>query len=88
MLERPSISEYWNIFSVSVLPENVIFTFLRMCWCYSETYNTGTQKWSSIVQYSCTSILDFKYTFSKFCNQPIVTVAVNDVKIKIYHTMR
>ena len=35
------------------------------CWCYSEAYNTGTQKWSSIVQYSCTSIWNFKYTFSK-----------------------
>ena len=35
------------------------------CWCYYEAYNTGTQKWSSIVQYSCTSIWDLKYTFSK-----------------------
>ena len=26
--------------------------------------NTGTQKWFSIVQYSCTSIWDLKYTFS------------------------
>ena len=25
ILERPSISEYWNIFGVPVLPENVIF---------------------------------------------------------------
>ena len=64
ILERPSIDEYWNIFGVPVLPENVIFTFFRMCWCYSEAYNTGTQKWSSIVQYSCTSIWDLKYTFS------------------------
>ena len=44
MLERPSIGEYWNISGVPVLPENVIFTFLRTCWCYSEAYNTGTQK--------------------------------------------
>ena len=65
ILERPSIDEYWNIFGVPVLPENVILTFLRTCWCYSEAYNTGTQKWSSIVQYSCTSIWDLKYTFSK-----------------------
>ena len=36
-----------------------------MFWCYSEAYNTGTQKWSSIVQYSCTSIWDLKYTFSQ-----------------------
>ena len=36
-----------------------------MCLCHSEAYNTGTQKWSSIVQYSCTSIWDLKYTFSK-----------------------
>ena len=43
--------EYWNIFGVPVFPENVIFTFFRTCWCYSEAYNTGTQKWSSIVQY-------------------------------------
>ena len=64
ILVRPSIGEYWNTFGVPVLPENVIFTFFRMCWCYSETYNTGTQKWFSIVQCSCTSIWDFKYTFS------------------------
>ena len=64
ILERPSIGEYWNISGVPVLPENMIFTFFRTCWCYSEAYNTGTQKWSSIVQYSCTSIWDLKYTFS------------------------
>ena len=63
ILEFPSIGEYWNTFGIPVLPENVIFTFFRMCWCYSEAYNTGTQKWSSIVQYSCTSIWDLKYTF-------------------------
>ena len=44
ILERPSIGEYWNISGVPVLPENVIFTFFRKCWCYSEAYNTGTQK--------------------------------------------
>ena len=65
ILEHPSITEYWNIFGVPVLPENVIFTFFRTCWCYSEAYNTGMQKWSSIVQYSCTSIWDLKYTFSQ-----------------------
>ena len=62
-------SQYWWIlehFSVPVLPENVIFMFFRTCWCYSKAYNTGTQKWSSIVQYSCTSIWDLKYTFSVF----------------------
>ena len=60
-----SIDEYWNIFGVPVLPENVIFTFFRTCWSYLEAYNTGMQKWSSIVQYSCTSIWwDLKYTFS------------------------
>ena len=48
ILEHPSIGEYWNIFCVPVLPENVIFAFFRTCWCYSEAYNTGTQKWSSI----------------------------------------
>ena len=63
ILERPSIGEYWNISGVPVLSENVTFTFFRTCWCYSEAYNTGMQKWSSIVQYSCTSIWDFKYTF-------------------------
>ena len=63
MLERPSIGEYWNISGVTVLPENVIFTFFRMCWCYSEAYNTETQKWSSVVQNSCTSIWALKYTF-------------------------
>ena len=66
ILERPSIGEYWNISGVPVLSGNVIFTFFRTCWCYSEAYNTGMQKWSSIVQYSCTSIWDFKYTFSAF----------------------
>ena len=65
ILERPSIDEYWNISGVPVLPENVIFTFFRTCRCYSEAFNTGTQKWSSIVQYSCTSIWDLKYTFSE-----------------------
>ena len=64
ILERPSIGEYWNISSVPVLPKNVIFTFFRTCWCYLEAHNTGMQKWSSIVQYSCTSIWDLKYTFS------------------------
>ena len=42
ILERASIGEYWNNFSVPVLPENVTFTFFRTCWCYSEAYNTGT----------------------------------------------
>ena len=65
ILERPSIGEYWNISGVPLLSENVIFTFFGTCWCYSEAYDTGTQKWSSIVQYSCTSIWDFKYTFSQ-----------------------
>ena len=58
-----SIGQYWNIFDVPVLPKIVIFTFFRTCWCYSEAYITGTQKWSSIVQYLCTSIWDLKYTF-------------------------
>ena len=44
ILERPTIGEYRNISGVPVLPENVIFTFFRTCWCYSEAYNTGTQK--------------------------------------------
>ena len=63
ILERPSIGEYWNIFGVPVLPENVIYTLFRTCWCYSEAYNTGTQKWSSIVQYWCTSIWDLEVYF-------------------------
>ena len=50
ILERPSIGEYWNNFGVAVLPENVIFTFSRTCWCYSEAYNTGMQIWSNIVK--------------------------------------
>ena len=59
ILERPSISEYWNNSGVPVLPENVIFiTFFRTCWWHPEVHNTRTQKWSSIVQYSCTSIWD------------------------------
>ena len=71
ILERPSVVEYWSIFGVPVLPENVIFTFFRTCWCYSKAYNTGTQKWSSIVQYSCTSIWDLKYTFSSINQEPL-----------------
>ena len=73
ILERPSIGEYWNIFSIPVLPENEIFTFFRTCWCYSEAYNTETQNWSSIVKYLCTNIWDFKYTFSVliFVKDPI-----------------
>ena len=65
ILECPSIGEYWNISNVPVLPENVIFTFFRMCWCYSEAYNTGTQKRSSIVQYSCTSIWTWSILFPR-----------------------
>ena len=64
ILEHSSIGEYLNISGVPVLPETVIFTFFRTWWHYSEDYNTGMQKWSSIVQYSCTSIWDLKYTFS------------------------
>ena len=71
ILERPSIGEYWNISGVPVLPENVIFTFFRARWCYSEAYDTGTQKWSGIVQYTCTSIWDLKYTFSSALNTGI-----------------
>ena len=43
ILERPSIGEYWNISGVPVLAENVICTFFRTCWCYSEDYNTDMQ---------------------------------------------
>ena len=64
ILECPSIGQYWNISGVPALLEDMIFTFFRKCWCYSEVCNTGMQKWSSIVQYSCTSIWDLKYTFS------------------------
>ena len=53
----------WN--AGNPVPENVIFTFFRMCWCYSEAYNVLEHKiWYSIVQYLCTSIWDLKYTFS------------------------
>ena len=64
ILERASIGEYWNISSVPVLLENVIFISLECAKCYPEAHNTGTQKWSSIVQYLCTSIWDLKYSFS------------------------
>ena len=40
-------SQYWQILEISgvpVLTKNVIFTFFRTCWCYSEAYNTRTQK--------------------------------------------
>ena len=81
ILERPSIGEYWNISSVPVLPENVIFTFFKTCRCYSEAYNTGTQKWSSIVQYSRTSIWDLKYTFSGI----IIKLLLSLLLLKIGH---
>ena len=55
--EHPSIGEYGNISGVPVLPKNVIFTFFRICWCYSEAYSTGTQKWSSTVHYSCRDLI-------------------------------
>ena len=58
ILKHPSIGEYWNISSVPVLPENVILAFFTMWWWDPEANNTGMQKWSSIVQYSCTSIWD------------------------------
>ena len=66
ILERPSIGKYWNILCVPVLSGNVTFTFFRTCWLHPEANNTGMQKWSSIVQYLCTSIWDLKYTFSGF----------------------
>ena len=50
----------------------MIFTFFRTCRCYSEAFNTGTQKWSSIVQYSCTSIWDLKYTLSVYFKSQIL----------------
>ena len=68
ILDCPSIGEYWNIFGVPVLRENVIFTFFSTCWFHLEANKTGTPKWSSIVQYSCTSIWDLKYTFSEVEN--------------------
>ena len=63
ILERPSIGEYWNNSVVSVLPENVIFMFFRTCWWHPEANNNGPLKWFSVVQHSCTSILDLKCTF-------------------------
>ena len=74
ILECPSIGQYWNILGVPVLPENVILTFFRTCLYYSEAYNTGTQKWYSIVQYSCTSIWDLKYTFSFGNNEVVISL--------------
>ena len=44
ILKHPSIGEYWNISRVLVLPESVIFTFLRKYYCYPEAHNIGTQK--------------------------------------------
>ena len=80
ILERPIIGEYWSIFGVPVLPENMIFRFFRTCCYYSEGYNTGTQKWSSIGQYLCSSIWDLKHTFSVF-------VFTNDYKFEILLTI-
>ena len=76
ILVHPSIGEYWNISGVPVLPENVIFTFFRTCWCYSEAYNTGTQKWSSIVQYSCTTVPGtWSILFPKFPHTMLLQLA-------------
>ena len=69
ILECPSIGKYWNISAVLVLPENVIFMFFRTCWWHPEANNTGMPKWSSIAQYSCTSIWDLNFTFSKILFQ-------------------
>ena len=41
-------SQYWWIFGVPVLPENVIFTFFRKCYCYPEAHSTGMQKCDQI----------------------------------------
>ena len=73
ILEHPSIGEYWNVFVVPVLLENVISMFIRTCWSYPEAHNTGSQMWSSIVQNSCPSIWDFKITFpyTARCPKPI-----------------
>ena len=85
ILERPSIGEYWNISGLPVLPENVILTFFRTCWCYSEAYNTGTLKWSSIVQYSCTNIWDLKaYLFLYL--QPSMKVCIQKHYLKLFIT--
>ena len=56
---------YGNIFGVIVLPENVIFTFLGAAAVIKKFTILERKKWSSIVQYSCTSIRNFKYNFSK-----------------------
>ena len=44
ILECPSIGEFWNIFGVPVLHENVIFMLFRTCWWNLETNNTGMPK--------------------------------------------
>ena len=72
ILERPSSGEYWNIFGVPVLPENVIFRFFRKSWRHPGANNAGTQKWSRNVQYSCTSIWDLKDIFSAQCSYNII----------------
>ena len=64
ILECPSIGEYWNIFGSPVLLENVIFTILECAGVIQKLTILECKKWSSIVQYLCTSIWDLKYTFS------------------------
>ena len=63
--EHPSIGGYWNISGAPVLLENVIFTFFRTCLCYPKAYNTGMQKWCSIIQYVYQYPGLKVYTFSK-----------------------
>ena len=84
ILERPSIGKYWNILCVPVLSGNVIFTSFRTCWWHPEANNTGTPKWSSIVQYSCTSIWDLKFTFSDHNIDGIQIDQNNCIKLSCY----
>ena len=64
------MSQYWSIlehFWCTSIVWKCDTYILKNMLVYSEAYNTGTQKWSSIVQYSYTSIWDLKYTFSLHC---------------------
>ena len=46
LLEHPSISEYWEVSGVPVLPKNVVFMFIRRCWCYADGHRLECRKWS------------------------------------------
>ena len=65
ILKHPSTGEYCNIYGVQVLSKNVTLTFFRKTRfiLLSRSSRYWNVEWPVVVQYSCTSIWDLKYTF-------------------------